>query len=62
MKKTYHTPCVEVNEISAIQSMLTTSTVGISETEYDGKSTIQSRGRGDSYEPAEDSDNFGDLW
>ena len=60
MKKTYHTPCVEVNEISAIQAMLTTSTVGIGE-EYNGESKIESRGRGD-YEPADDTDNFGDLW
>ena len=60
MKKTYQAPCVEVNKISVQQTLLITSPISIG-SDYDGESNIESRGRGD-YEPAEDSDNFGDLW
>ena len=63
MKKTYQAPCVEVNEIGATQ-MICESIDGFNKalgtTEKSGNAAL-GRDRGD-YEPAEDADNFGDLW
>ena len=60
MKKTYLAPRVEVNEISATQ-MICESIQRAGE--YTGSQTLlgRERDRGD-YEPANDKDNFGDLW
>jgi len=58
MKKTYHTPCVEVQKINATE-IICVSTLGT--TEAVSGNLAKDRDRGD-YEPAEDADNFGDLW
>jgi len=59
MKKTYQAPCVEVNEIGATQMIC--ESLGVKGSFDANTHEKLGRDRGD-YEPAEDSDNFGDLW
>ena len=59
MKKTYQAPCVEVNEISATQMIC--ESLGVKGSFDADTQQKLGKDRGD-YEPAEDADNFGDLW
>ena len=61
MKKTYQAPRVEVNEINATQMICESFGMKGEVSGSEAGFEKASRDRGD-YEPADETDNFGDLW
>jgi len=60
MKKIYQKPVTEIIKTALATSLLDLSSVAVGNA-YQENDAVLSRGRGD-YEPADETDNFGDLW